>query len=294
MQEINTARIVTERSNWDDWHKKEVSVSMLRLDRIHPQVSGNKWFKLRFYLDDAIKHGKKSIVTFGGAWSNHILATAAACKLYNLRCTGIIRGEEPLPYSSTLRQAESLGMHLVFISRAAYREKSHSHLLGDEYVIPEGGYGALGAAGAATILEHCNRQAYTHICCAAGTGTMLAGLVASAAPGTTVLGFSVLKNNKDLREKTSALLAPEALPFEVIHDFHFGGYAKYNAALINFMNRYFSGTNIPTDFVYTGKLCYGVNEFILGDQFPPGSNILLIHSGGLQGNDSLEKGTLIF
>ena len=293
MDEINTARITTDQLDWDEWHEKEVRVSMLRLDKIHPLVSGNKWFKLRFYLGDAIQQGKKTIITFGGAWSNHILATAAACKIHNLGCTGIIRGDEPREYSATLKLAVALGMKLVFTSRESYREKLFFPGP-DEYLIPEGGYGELGAMGASTILDHCNKDAYTHICCAAGTGTMLAGLATAAAEGTSVMGFSVLKNNNELYEKTAALMQEYPRPFEVIHDFHFGGYAKYDAVLLDFMNRYFSATNIPTDFVYTGKLCYGVAALIRSDRFPGGSNILVIHSGGLQGNDSFGKGTLIF
>ena len=292
--EINIAQVSTEKVQWNQWDQKDIEVSMLRLDRIHPLISGNKWFKLRYYLEDALRLGKKNIITFGGAWSSHILATAAACKMHDLGCTGIIRGEEPGNYSSTLRQAASLGMKFVFSSRASYRDKQIPDIGIHDYLVPEGGYGLLGAAGAATILDYCNKKNYTHICCAAGTGTMLAGIATEAEAGTTVIGISVLKNNSDLEKQIDALLPASNHNYQVFHEFHNGGYAKYNPGLLTFMNRYFSATNIPTDFVYTGKLCYAVNELILRDHFPKGSNILLIHSGGLQGNDSLEKGTLIF
>jgi 1-aminocyclopropane-1-carboxylate deaminase len=274
---------------------KKSALWVLRLDKIHPLVSGNKWFKLKYYLEQA-KQDKKTIVTFGGAWSNHIVATAAACFEAGLRCIGIIRGEESPTPSSTLVQAEKSGMQLVFISRDDYALKRipAEFTKDDYYIIPEGGYGSLGARGAATIAEHYASLDFSHICCAVGTGTMMAGLMLSAAVNQNILGISVLKNHFGLEESVQRLTPGLSVSHLVNHDYHFGGYARLNTQLIAFMNEFFRLTGIPSDFVYTAKLFYAVTDLIGKDYFPPGSKILLVHSGGLQGNDSLPAGTLIF
>ena len=271
-----------------------LEVSVLRLDKIHPIISGNKWFKLRFYLEDAKAKGKKTILTFGGAWSNHIIATAAAGQKNGFSTIGIIRGEEPATLSPTLTNARDYGMRLVFIPRDEYSEKNipPALLKEDCYIINEGGYGSLGAAGASTMLDGLV-DPYTHICCAAGTGTMTAGL-ANSAKERKVVAISVLKNNHGLEGMIRALLNSDANPPVLNHDYHFDGYAKYQPALLEFMNKLYQQTQIPTDFVYTAKLFYGVRDLVQKNFFPSGSRILLVHSGGLQGNLSLRKGTLMF
>ncbi|HEY6505168.1 MAG TPA: pyridoxal-phosphate dependent enzyme [Chitinophagaceae bacterium] len=272
-----------------------IEVAVLRLDKIHPVISGNKWFKLQYYLKEAKEQDKKRIITFGGAWSNHIVATAAACQMNNLESIGIIRGEEPISYSPTLLQATEYGMQLHFISREEYAEKKiPASLMNDEnYLINEGGFGQKGAEGAAAILNYTKKD-FTHCCCAVGTGTMMAGLTMAVAPGQQLIGISVLKNNYQLNESVRSLVADRSKKWEIIHDYHFGGYAKHKPALIEFMNDFYRQTGIPSDFVYTGKLFYAVNDLAKQGFFPAGSRLLLIHSGGLQGNKSLEKGTLIF
>ncbi|MCF3107235.1 pyridoxal-phosphate dependent enzyme [Niabella sp. CC-SYL272] len=267
-------------------------VYVLRLDRLHPQISGNKWYKLRFYLENA-KKLKKSLVTFGGPYSNHILATAAACKLEGIRCAGIIRGEAPRFYSPTLQDAAALGMELHFITREAYRQKQVPPSFSGEnwLIVPEGGYGVPGMQGAATIPVASG--VFDHICCATGTGTMMAGLLQSASQTTVVTGFSVLKNHQSLQQEMDRLLAPVTRTYTIHHDFHFGGYAKYTSELIRFMNDLYHHTGIPTDFVYTAKLFYGVKALLQQDLLQS-RNLLVVHSGGLQGNRSLSKGTLIF
>lgn len=271
-----------------------LDVSVLRLDKIHPVISGNKWFKLRYYLKDAKAKRKKSILTFGGAWSNHIIATATAGKIKGFNTVGIIRGEEPAVLSPTLLNARAQGMQLVFIPRNEYSEKNipAAFKTEDHYIIHEGGYGKLGAEGAATILDDLT-ETYTHFCCASGTGTTAAG-IANAAKEKSVIAVSVLKNNNSLRGMIEPLLDEGTRPPELIHDYHFGGYSKYQPALLQFMNELYRHTQIPTDFVYTGKLFYGVRDLIKRNFFPSESRILLIHSGGLQGNLSLRKGTLMF
>jgi 1-aminocyclopropane-1-carboxylate deaminase len=169
-------------------------------------------------------------------------------------------------------------------------------VLQDAYIINEGGYSAIGAAGAATIAEYYKGTGYTHICCATGTGTMMAGLIKAATDQETIVGIPVLKNNLSIQHETEALLTEKDKnkPFSFIHDYQFGGYAKYNIELIEYMNRFYSDTGVPTDFVYTAKLVYGVYDLVPKNYFPSNSRLLIIHSGGLQGNHSLKNGMLIF
>jgi 1-aminocyclopropane-1-carboxylate deaminase len=189
-----------------------------------------------------------------------------------------------------------MGMKLIFLSREDYKLKKipAETNTDDSYLINEGGHGLKGADGASAILEYCKKENYSHICCATGTGTMMAGLVNNSAASTHITGISVLKNNFDTDQNIQSLLQENKKNFEVIHDYHFGGYAKYQPGLINFMNDFYRQTSIPSDFVYTGKLFYAIDDLIVKDYFPSGSKLLLIQSGGLQGNDSLGKGTLIF
>jgi 1-aminocyclopropane-1-carboxylate deaminase len=281
--------------------KFHTTVDVLRLDLVHPVISGNKWFKLKEYLKEANDHGKRAIVTFGGAYSNHIVATAAAARQIGLPSIGIVRGEKPTVLSHTLNDAESYGMKLHFISREEYKKRMIPFELYDQYpseqlyIIDEGGYGPLGVLGAKDILRQFNSSSYTHIVDVVGTGTTIAGLVASSLPHQNIIGISSMKNNYSLESEIKALLPADTIKQPVlIHDYHFGGYAKHPKELIDFMNAWFRITGIPTDFVYTGKLFFAINDLIEKEYFPSSSKLLAIHSGGLQGNLSLPKGTLIF
>jgi 1-aminocyclopropane-1-carboxylate deaminase len=302
MPEINISNITADKIPQPLFENKNVEVSVLRLDKIHPVISGNKWFKLQYYLEEAAQQKKKTIVTFGGRWSNHIVATAAMCQIKGLNSVGIIRGEEIENLSSTLISSKQLGMQLFFIRREDYRDKKIPAMLnrGEYYFINEGGYGSKGAEGAATILDNCKKEDYSHICCSAGTGTMMAGLINNSSAYQEIIGISILKNNFELEENIKCLLNDKEKTFKIIHDYHFGGYAKYarypadKPALIDFMNEFYWQTKVPSDFVYTGKLFYAVTDLIKKNFFPEGSKLLVIHSGGLQGNSSLSGGTLIF
>jgi 1-aminocyclopropane-1-carboxylate deaminase len=282
------------------FYKFHTTVDVLRLDLIDPVISGNKWFKLREYLHEAISTGKKTILTYGGAFSNHIIATAAAANAFGLKSIGIIRGERPADISHTLKEAVAYGMQLEFVSREDYKNKmlprsiSDLHNPQDLYVINEGGYGRKGVEGAAQIGKLIDLSIYTHIIAAVGTGTTLAGLV-EAVDEAEIIGVSVFKNNLSLQAEIESLLpSSKRKNFKLLHDYHFGGYAKYNSELVSFMNEWFEVTAIASDFVYTGKLFYAVNDLIQKKYFPQHSKLLVIHSGGLQGNRSLPKGTLIF
>lgn len=274
-------------------------VDVLRLDLVHPVVSGNKWFKLKKYIEEA-KRGQKKLVTFGGAFSNHLLATAAAAQKEGLQSVGIVRGEEPAILSHTLLRARSFGMELQFVSREAYRQLHYPENLpailpGDSLVIPEGGYGYPGAKGAEAILAENETGVYTHILCAVGTGTTLAGMICSAREGQQLIGIPVLKNAFSLREEINELLPTEKKnAFALIQDYHFGGYAKKTEALLSFMNDLYSRSGIPTDFVYTGKAFFAAMDLVRNGYFSEEDKLLVVHTGGLQGNDSLKKGTLIF
>ena len=291
---------ISEQSRIDplpSLYKFHTTADFLRLDLLHPVISGNKWFKLKEYLKDAQQLHKKRIITFGGAYSNHIVATAAAGKQAGLKSTGIIRGERPPVLSQTLIDALSFGMELVFVCRADYKVKNiPAEIIDDDsYIINEGGYGAKGMQGAEAILQQTDLSAYTHIIAAVGTGTTLAGLINASEPHQKIIGIPVLKNNFSLQKEIEALLPKKKHQcITLIHDYHFGGYAKYNAELLQFINDWYRQNKIPSDFVYTGKLFFALDDLVKKNYFPPQSKILAIHSGGLQGNRSLPKGTLIF
>jgi 1-aminocyclopropane-1-carboxylate deaminase len=279
----------------------DLPIDVLRLDLLHPVISGNKWFKLKEYLHIAKEEKKTTLLTFGGAYSNHIVATAAAAQMAGLKSIGIIRGEEPGEWSPTLMAAKDYGMQLYFISRAAYQQKEvpteiyRSLLPSETIVIPEGGYGRLGMIGARDILLSIEASSYTHIVSAVGTGTTLTGLVDAANPEQRVIGIPVLKNAHSLQREIADLLpAGKQTSFELQSDYHFGGYAKRTPALVDFMNAFYRRTCIPTDFVYTGKTFYAVLDLLKKGFFSKAAKILVVHTGGLQGNLSLPNGTLIF
>ncbi len=271
---------------------------ILRLDNIHPTISGNKFFKLQLHIAKALVEGYRTIATFGGAYSNHIVAVACACREVGLQSVGIIRGEEPINKSDTLLQSASFSMQLKYVSREDFKDKEaikNRYKEENYYWINEGGYSCLGAEG---VKEICNwiDETYTDIVCAVGTGTMMAGLIAGSLPNQKVTGISVLKGATNLQKDMEALLRPSDLQknYEVIDGYHFGGYAKHPKELIDWMNLFYQQNEVPTDIVYTSKLCYAVNDLLQKGYFKPDSKLLLIHSGGLQGNLSLPVGTLVF
>jgi len=281
--------------------ESKISVSMLRLDLIDPVISGNKIFKLSYFLDEAKNSPHKLIITFGGAYSNHLAATAFACKKAGIKSIGFVRGEKPKELSHTLLYCLENGMQLEFISRELYKkvneEEFHAGLakkFGDHTFIPEGGFSQKGADGAKLICNYFSAEYYSHICCAIGTATTIAGLIKGNDSKAKIIGFSVLKNLNDVEERLAYLGIDSSKVYSIIYDYHFGGYAKRNNNLISFMNSFFEDNKIPLDFVYTGKMMFGVYDLIEKKYFPEGSNILCIHTGGLQGNKSLPEGMLNF
>jgi len=276
---------------WPHHTAGTLRTDVLRLDQLHPVVSGNKWFKLKEHLKLAAPD--QPLLTFGGAWSNHLVATAYAAKEAGRKAIGVIRGERPAAPSATLQDAEDYGMHLEFISRSQYLQKEDPEFLRDllrsfphAYLIPEGGGGLPGIAGSADILRITDTTSYTHIACAIGTGTTFQGLLRTATSRQTIIGVPVLKGMDSL-----ASIDPRAV---LLPRYHFGGYARHPQALLDFMNRFHHDTGIPTDIVYTGKLFFAITESIRENFFPAHSRLLIIHSGGLQGNRSLPPGKLDF
>ena len=276
------------------------TVHVLRLDLLHPVVSGNKWFKLTPYLNEAEQEGKV-LLTFGGAFSNHIVATAAATASRGLQSIGVIRGEKPKVLSHSLQDAMAYGMKIFYTTREEYKQQILPTAIFDSYrrnelfIVPEGGYGTKGMEGARQILKTADTSSYTHIVSAVGTGTTLAGLISSAGEEQKTIGISVLKNAFSLHTEISGLLPEkEQREIHLIHDYHFGGYAKKTQELIRFMNNLYEATAIPTDFVYTAKAFYGMFDLIEKGLFSKNDKILVIHTGGLQGNRSLPKDLLVF
>ncbi len=280
--------------------KKGPRVSMLRLDQIHPLIPGNKIFKLYYFLKEATSSPHKQIITFGGAYSNHLAATAFACKTEAIKSIGIVRGEKPANLSSTLLFCMQHGMQLEFINRRLYKETGTdkfrnllTETYGDHILIPEGGFSQRGVKGAEMIMDIIDNS-YSHVCCAIGTATTFAGLINRAGEGQEITGFSVLKNLNDVEDRLKNLNVVTSKKYSIIHDYHFGGYAKKTKELVDFMNTFYKDNKIPLDFVYTGKMMFGVYQLIENNYFPADSNILCIHTGGLQGNKSLPEGTLNF
>lgn len=268
-----------------------ISVFIKREDLLHPQISGNKFRKLKYNLHQARQMGYNTLLTFGGAYSNHIAAVAAAGNEFNFNTIGIIRGEElvdKINDNPTLRLAQQQGMQLVFVSRADYRGKTKADFIqklnnqfGKFYLIPEGGTNQLAVQGCTEILTAQDKQRFDYVCCAVGTGGTIAGIIESSTEQQTILGFPALKGDflqaeiKRWTYKTN---------WQLIPDYHYGGYAKTTPALLQFVQNFKAQTGIEIEPVYTGKMLFGLFDLIHKHYFPANSQILVIHTGGLQGN----------
>lgn len=278
---------------------QDVTLCVQREDLIHPKIQGNKYRKLKYNLAFAKARSFKTLLTFGGAYSNHILATAIAGQLEGLQTVGIIRGEElgrnlsqTLAQNPTLSQAVACGMHLEFVSRANYKLKDtpayRAQLIAqypDAYILPEGGTNELAIQGCKEILG-APGLGFDYVCCPVGTGGTLSGIIASSGVDQNVLGFPALKGDflkKEIQQWTTRT------NWKLITDYHFGGYAKISADLINFMNTFSQQHKIILDPVYTAKMVFGVLDLINLGYFPSKSRILAIHTGGLQGLDGMNQ-----
>ncbi len=281
-----------------DYFDDNIALYIKREDLIHPLVSGNKWRKLKYNLLEARRSGYDRIITFGGAFSNHIHATAAAASLGGFKSTGVIRGEIVQPLNPTLQQAVDWGMELVPIDRERYRKKTDHRFLerlksqvGDGYIIPEGGTNLLAIKGCRemTLID----ETFDYWCLSCGTGGTMAGLLSGLGRESTVLGFPALKGGMFLKKEINSLLeAAEITPqvkWQLIPDYHFGGYARITRELLNFIVDFRNDYGILLDPVYTGKMMYGLTDLIKMGFFPANSRILALHTGGLQGITGIEK-----
>ncbi len=270
-----------------------VELYIKREDKIHPHISGNKYRKLKYNLLEAERLGFKTLLTFGGAYSNHISAVASVGKTFGFQTIGIIRGEElasKIQDNPTLRFAQSCGMQFKFVTRSDYREKASEAFIKDLkeefgafYLIPEGGTNALAIKGCEEILTETDTD-FNYVYCAVGTGGTISGLINSSKFNQKTLGFPALKGvflTKDISKFVNCN------NWEIITKYHFGGYAKINRELVAFINQFKKEHHIPLDSVYTGKMMYGILDMIYKNKFPRGSKILAIHTGGLQGIEGM-------
>lgn len=266
-----------------------ISLEVKREDLLHPFISGNKFRKLKYNLLQAKAENQQTILTFGGAYSNHIAAVAYAGKEQGFKTIGVIRGEElvnKIAENPTLQFAQECGMQFEFVTREAYRLKTEPDFItnlqqkfGSFFLVPEGGTNEYAIKGCEEILTE-EDAAFDFICCAVGTGGTISGIINSALPHQKVLGFPALKGDF-LKDEIRKFAANKN--WELITDYHFGGYGKVNEELIQFINQFYKQTQVPLDPIYTGKMFFGVLDLIQKKHFPNNAKILLIHTGGLQG-----------
>ena len=268
----------------------DVIVFVKREDQNHPFVSGNKWWKLKYNLQEAVRLKHDTLLTFGGAYSNHIYATAAAGKELGLKTIGIIRGEESLPLNGTLSFAKSCGMHLHYISREAYRQKKETEFIqslhdqfGEFYLIPEGGTNELAVKGCTEFAIQLNNEIdFDYLCLPIGTGGTIAGIIEGLDFSKKIIGFSALKGGAFLVNEVSQRLSTPKDNWAIQVDYHFGGYAKTTIELKNFIADVKTKHQLPLDEIYTAKMLWGVFDLVKKNYFKKHSTILALHTGGLQ------------
>ena len=277
----------------------KINLYILRLDTIDLYTGGNKWFKLIYNLNEVKKLGLTKALSFGGAWSNHLAATAKACAENNLELICVIRGEEPVKYSDTLNYCKAKGANLHFVSRADYRNKNETAFIeelknrfGSFYLLPEGGSNVLAVKGCKEITDHI-RIDFNYICSPVGSGATIAGISLGVKQHQQVLGFNVLKGadylHDEIHKLTGGAGAVKHAAFSINHDYHFGGYAKNTKELLVFKESFENSFSIPLDYVYTVKMMFGVFDLMQKEYFAENSTIIAIHTGGLQGNKGFEK-----
>lgn len=294
----NIKNSILQEVQFSEIEKFDVSLFIKREDLIHPEISGNKYRKLQYNLVQASKEGKDTILTFGGAYSNHIAAVASVGKLNAIKTIGVIRGEElgddlekTLKNNSTLRFAHNCGMQFHFVSRSDYREKTTDNFIvnlknefGDFYLIPEGGTNELAIKGCEEILNS-KTEKFDYICVSVGTGGTISGLINSAKNHQKTLGFPALKGSFLVDEIKKHVKIDGN--WDLVLKYHFGGYAKTNNELIAFINKFKEETKISLDPIYTGKMMFGIVDLIRNNYFEKGAKILAIHTGGLQGIEAM-------
>lgn len=283
------------------FHAKQVRILIQREDLNHPFISGNKWWKLKYNIEEALKQGKKTLLTFGGAYSNHIYATAAAAHDVGLKSIGVIRGEATLPLNPTLTFAHTQGMHLYYVSREVYRKKTAPEFIaqlhdqfGDFYLIPEGGTNELALKGTQELGEKLLTEIeFDYLCLPVGTGGTMAGIINGFKGEKEILGVSSLKRGSFLEEEIKKWIKNKSSEaygnWHVLTSYDHGGYAKVTEELLEFIKKVNHEYGLPLDHVYTGKLLWGVLEEMKKNTFRKGSTVLVLHTGGLQGSHTKLK-----
>lgn len=271
---------------------KTLEISVKREDEIHPQISGNKWRKLKYNMLKAMSQGKKGLLTFGGAYSNHILASAAAAKSVEMKSLGIIRGDQVS--NPTLKDATEYGMELKFVDRQSYRNEKAAllHRFDPEseyYHVPEGGANEEGVAGCEEILTDRDRSEFDIICCSAGTGGTAAGILRSLGDEQQLWVYPALKGDFMENEISKWIDTSVSDKLKMRYDYSFGGYAKTSPKLFDFLRGVYDATDLKLDPIYTGKMCFGIREDVSSGLIPEGSRVLMIHTGGLQGIRGIEE-----
>lgn len=270
-----------------------INVYLKREELLHPEISGNKWRKLKYNLIEANRLGQSTLLTFGGAYSNHIHATANAGRIFGFKTIGIIRGEEHLPLNPTLSDSKNCDMEIHYVSRSEYRRKKEADFInnlrdkfGDFYLIPEGGTNSLAVKGCTEIISDINID-FDYILSACGTGGTISGVICSLKGEKQIIGVPVLKGadflNDDISEYIHNDSGKRYSNWRLSLDYHFGGYAKITKELIDFIDEFELLNNIKLDHVYTGKLLFAVNNMLAKGEFLSESNIVVLHTGGLQG-----------
>lgn len=290
MDIIDETRVIIQPLDNRWFGKRVVAVDVLRLDLLHPVISGNKWYKLKGNIRFAIDEGYESVLTFGGAYSNHLVATAAAAKMARLKSVGIVRGTyAETNLTPTLQDCKAYGMELGFLPREEYELKTNADFLTNlsnkfenPFIIPEGGANQQGRDGAASIADLI-LSGYSHICVSVGSGTTFIGLRNALSDSQTLLGFVPMKGGAYMEKEVRQYIERNK-SWRLFDDWHFGGFGKHPSVLIDFMNEFYRQHSIPLDVVYTGKMMAGVQALIQADFFSPDARILCIHTGGLQGN----------
>lgn len=279
--------------------KENVDVFMKRIDLVHPVISGNKWYKMKYNIVEMKKRGLKTLLTFGGAYSNHIHAAAKSGQIFGFDTIGLIRGEEHLPLNGTLKAALDCGMKLHYVDRTTFRERESEVFLnlikkkfGNVYILPVGGSNTIAVKGCAEIVDQIDID-YNYLCTASGSGATFAGLLAGLKGSRKAIGFPALRGGEFLESVISELIFDYSgnryTNWKLNTDYHFGGFAKLSKELIEFTYEFEQINGFPLDYIYTNKMMFGIGDLIKQGYFKAGERIVAIHSGGIQGNDGMKE-----
>ena len=295
---INEAAAIVERVQLPGVGN-DVNIFMKRIDLVHPLISGNKWFKMKYNIAEMKKHNVNTLLTLGGAYSNHIHAVAEAGKIFDFKTIGLIRGEEHLPLNPTLKSAINCGMKLHYLDRSSFRKRESEEFMwsikkkyGDVYILPVGGTNELAVKGCAEIIDQIKID-YDFICSASGSGGTFAGLVTGLGGEKKAIAFPALKGGEFLADVVHNLVfsysGKHYSNWEINADFHFGGFAKLSEELVKFTIEFEKLNGFSLDYIYTNKMMFGLSDLVKKGYFKSGASIVAIHSGGIQGNIGMKE-----